>query len=324
MLNPEDLAPDPKPRRLEVNGAAVHSHGPILKVNGVGLASFAPLPRKPADSLPCDVALGDWDILLRAVTARLRQIVSERLAGWPGPSARTGAAQEMLGPMQVDVLECVTALDQLQATLKHEIERSRQLEREVVFAQTALADARAELIGTQAGERRARHLAQHDSLTSLPNRAYFRERLVDALGDAERHPLAVVYLDLDGFKLINDGHGHDAGDELLQIVAVRMARAVRAGDMVSRIGGDEFACLLVGLPPGKLQLTRLACKLFDAVSTPFKIGKLKLSVRPSIGISIFPADGLTVDALLKNADTAMYRAKQRQTGYAFFDQAGAR
>jgi diguanylate cyclase (GGDEF)-like protein len=128
----------------------------------------------------------------------------------------------------------------------------------------------------------------------------------------------VLYLDLDGFKPINDLHGHDAGDELLRIVAARLARSIRAEDMVCRLGGDEFACLLSD-PLNRERLGHLACKLFDAVSAPLQLGPLKLTVRPSIGIAVCPTDGATTDALLKCADAAMYRAKRHQSGYAFFD-----
>ena len=181
--------------------------------------------------------------------------------------------------------------------------------------------SRAELAGTRDGERRARHLALHDGLTSLPNRRFFRERLDHALSQVapQRPAIAVLYLDLDGFKPINDAHGHATGDELLKIVAARLARAVRAGDMVGRLGGDEFACLLAD-SLNREQLTQLANKLVDAVSAPLQVGPLKLTVRPSIGIAICPTDGITAEALLNSADAAMYRAKRHNCGFAFFDQ----
>jgi diguanylate cyclase len=214
----------------------------------------------------------------------------------------------------------VLALDQLHATLAHELGRHRQLEREALQARAALALAHAALVGTQAGEQRARHMALHDGLTSLPNRSFFRERLGAALAGPARHrpTLAVLYLDLDGFKPINDAHGHDVGDELLRVVALRLARAVRADDMVSRLGGDEFACL-IGDVMNRGQLQHLACKLFDAISAPLKIGTLTFTVRPSIGIAICTEHGSTTDTLLKHADAAMYWAKRQQTGYAFFE-----
>jgi diguanylate cyclase (GGDEF)-like protein len=266
--------------------------------------------------LPLDDAFADWGDLLSAVNARLRLTVGKRPAAASQPQAHDTA-----GRVRDCVLECAAALDHLHATLTQEIGRRQQLEREIFDARTALAFARAELVGTQDGERRARHLSLHDGLTSLPNRSFFHERLDRALAhlEPERPALAVLYLDLDGFKPINDAHGHDAGDELLRIVAVRLSRAVRAEDVVGRLGGDEFACLLVGLL-NREQLSQLACKLFDAVSAPLTIGQLKLSVCPSIGIAMCPTDGATAEALLKSADAAMYSAKRHRTGYAFVDR----
>ncbi len=198
-------------------------------------------------------------------------------------------------------------------------DRYRQLEQELHDTRAALQRVRAELVGMQADEKSARYNSQHDSLTALPNRSFFRQRLDGELarGESPRRALAVFYLDLDGFKPLNDTHGHDAGDKLLRIVGARLAHGVRAEDMVCRMGGDEFACLLSGLA-GREQLRQMAGKLYDSVSAPLKIGKLETSIRPSIGIATFPADGATSDALLKSADVAMYRAKRQGTGHAFF------
>lgn len=261
-----------------------------------------------------DVAFGDWDDLLCAVKARLKTTVGELLAKLPEHEVPDAAHQ-----VQASVLECVGALDQLHLTLTHELGRRQQLEHEVFETQAALARARDELAATRAEEQRVRHLASHDSLTALPNRSRFQERLDQALADPElrRQGLALLYLDLDGFKSINDEHGHDAGDEMLRIVAARLARTVRADDMVSRVGGDEFACLLADVP-SREQLSYLACKMFDAVGAPMKIGQLKLTIHASIGISICPSDGASAEALVKSADEAMYHAKRHKTGYAFF------
>lgn len=268
---------------------------------------------------PSPVAIEDWDDLLCAVKERLRNAGGIRMAQTPESSQLE--TNDAAGQLRASVLECVEALELLHATHRHEVRRRQQLELEVFDARTALEQTRAELAGTQAGERHTSHLALHDSLTSLPNRNYFQERLDHVLTHSvkQRESLAVLYLDLDGFKPINDAYGHTTGDELLRIVATRLTQALRAEDMVSRLGGDEFACLL-GESPSREQLGQLACKLFQTVSAPVKIGKLKLSVRPSIGIAICHSDGATAEALIKSADAAMYRAKRHQTGYAFFDQ----
>ncbi len=190
---------------------------------------------------------------------------------------------------------------------------------EVAALQTLLAKTQEELTGAQERERRARYLAFHDDLTALPNRRFFRERLGLALrGEGVgTPPLAVLYLDLDGFKALNDLYGHDTGDALLSTVARRLSHALRAEDLVSRLAGDEYACLISGVS-SRERLQQMAVTLFRAVSAPFKIGTLELTVRPSIGIAVCPGDGTTTDELMKAADTAMYMAKRQKSSYAFF------
>ena len=171
-----------------------------------------------------------------------------------------------------------------------------------------------------AEEQRAKYLAFHDHLTELPNRSFFHHRLSDLL-DADTAPpgsLAVLFLDLDGFKPINDAHGHAAGDELLRIVAARLARMLRSEDTVCRLGGDEFACLLAGLE-SRDQAARLAAKLRDAIQAPCKIGHHIVSVGVSIGIALYPTDGNGTKDLLLKADRAMYCAKRERKGVAFYD-----
>jgi len=136
----------------------------------------------------------------------------------------------------------------------------------------------------------------------------------------KRRSLAVFFIDLDGFKQINDQHGHRVGDALLRITAARMRHAVRAADLVGRIGGDEFACIIDGLP-SREQLRHIACKLFGSICAPMTIGDRPYRVRPSIGIALFPDDGATPHSLLEHADAAMYSAKRHQIGYSFFDPA---
>ncbi len=286
-----------------VSSAKANAHGSVLAFKS---------PPDPSRDAPA----GDCGELLNAVKAKLRMAVSGKHATTTEPEGRYVERRD-----QAAILACMVALDELHAKLMNELDRRQQLEREIADAQNALMQTRAELVGTQADAKRARHLALHDSLTALPNRSFFRERLDDALtqSGAPRRAFAVLYLDLDNFKPINDAYGHGAGDELLRIVAARLRRAVRGEDLVSRMGGDEFACVLGGLP-GHEQLCLVACKLLDAVSAPLYLGNLQLSVRPSIGIAICPTDGATAELLLKNADAAMYRAKRQKSGYAFFDE----
>jgi diguanylate cyclase (GGDEF)-like protein len=165
-----------------------------------------------------------------------------------------------------------------------------------------------------------RHLAQHDVLTGLPNRALLNERTAQAIAFARRsdnHPV-VLFLDLDKFKHINDSLGHAVGDQLLQAVSARLVGCVRAADTVSRHGGDEFVILLSGEPRPR-DAVRTAEKILRELATPFLIGGQELHTSTSIGISVFPTDGLAPAELIKNADTAMYHAKERgRNNYQFF------
>lgn len=170
---------------------------------------------------------------------------------------------------------------------------------------------------------RIRHQAFHDSLTGLPNQVLFEDRVGYALAQASRthDQLAVLCLDLDEFKKVNDGLGHPAGNELLRQAADRLATLVRSGDTVARMGGDEFMLLLTGLArPDDAVL--VAQKILDGFRRPFTVAGHQLFVTPSIGIAGYPEDGLWPAELLKNADSAMYRAKQRgRNGYQVYASA---
>lgn len=159
-------------------------------------------------------------------------------------------------------------------------------------------------------EARLSHLAQHDALTGLPNRLLFHDRLEHAMHKARRtgHPVAVLFLDLDRFKNINDGLGHDVGDGMLKTVSTRLQRAMREDDTVARLGGDEFVIILEELPdPGSA--ASVASKCLTTLSRRMVIKGIEIFPTVSIGISLFPDDATTVDGLMKCADTAMYRAK---------------
>jgi diguanylate cyclase (GGDEF)-like protein len=208
---------------------------------------------------------------------------------------------------------------QLRASLSRETESQIALQRELHDVKQTLAQVRADLLSHHDDVKQARYTAMHDCLTNLPNRAFFCLELDCRLAVAELHgkSVAVFFIDLDGFKAVNDTHGHTAGDELLKIVATRITRNLRAEDMVSRLGGDEFGCLLSGFP-SRDQLQHIADKLFDAVAAPVAVDEVQFAVRPSIGIAIFPDHGVTGEALLRNADAAMYQCKQQRKTGAFF------
>jgi len=156
------------------------------------------------------------------------------------------------------------------------------------------------------------HLAYHDALTGLPNRPLFMDRLIVALAQASRanQKLAVFFLDLDRFKDINDSLGHSTGDGLLKAVAERIRRCVREGDTVARFGGDEFTLLIPRIDQIE-DAAKIAQKILETLKIPFSIWDHELFVTTSIGISIYPADGSDPETLVRNADSAMYRAKDQ-------------
>ena len=160
-------------------------------------------------------------------------------------------------------------------------------------------------------DERLTHLAKYDPLTALPNRGVYLDRLWQAIAQAERDrsPVAVLFIDLDRFKIVNDSLGHSAGDEVLVQAAQRLQACVRASDIVCRLGGDEFAIALTGLATPE-DAGPVARKIVESLSLPFEVESQKVYVSASIGISSYPEDGADPDRLLKNADTAMYRAKE--------------
>jgi diguanylate cyclase (GGDEF)-like protein len=172
-----------------------------------------------------------------------------------------------------------------------------------------------EIIERRQAEERAHGLATRDPLTGLLNRRSLVEHLEHSVASASRYErgLAVLFLDMDRFKTINDTLGHDVGDELLIQVAARIKTAVRESDMVARFGGDEFVVLMEALPAYP-DAAEVAKKIIQANTTPYNIGTHCLKTSISIGIALFPQDGTTVQALMKNADMAMYHAKQNHRG----------
>jgi diguanylate cyclase (GGDEF)-like protein/PAS domain S-box-containing protein len=172
----------------------------------------------------------------------------------------------------------------------------------------------------KAAQARIEFMALHDMLTDLPNRAFLMERLTGILAMMRRQQgvMALLFIDLDKFKTVNDSMGHQAGDNLLREVARRITASVRDSDVVSRLGGDEFVVLLPDIASSE-DSARVAAKLIEAVSAPVTLGGRTISVSPSIGISVFPTDGDSADDLIRHADAAMYHAKESGRGnYQFF------
>ena len=169
------------------------------------------------------------------------------------------------------------------------------------------------------------HLAQHDELTGLPNRNLLVDRITQAIGAAPRHSgqLAVLYLDLDGFKEVNDSLGHPVGDLVLQAVATSLVSCVRSSDTVSRPGGDEFVVLLAE-EEQPADAAMVATRMLKAVAAIHVGDGDKLKVTTSIGVAVYPGDGDDAETLIRNADEAMYRVKDSgRSAFQFFDKATA-
>ena len=234
-------------------------------------------------------------------------------------SVNTGLAQEMAHSRESPGVR--VALEKSQAVENKVQEASEKLS-EVDLALEAEVNARhvleAQLATVTQDAQAARHAALHDALTGLPNRTLFENRLEHGLAQANRHKrtLAVMFLDLDGFKRVNDVYGHDVGDAVLQGTAERLKQHTRGDDTVSRFCGDEFLYLLTEIDTDH-DTAVVAQKIADAVQLPFQLSIGELTIKPSIGIAIFPRDGTSLSALMKSADTAMYKAKQGKLVYAF-------
>jgi diguanylate cyclase (GGDEF)-like protein len=176
------------------------------------------------------------------------------------------------------------------------------------------------IIDANRAEKRIRHLAYNDLLTGLPNRTLFFDLLAQSVAQARAgsRQLAVLFMDLDRFKYVNDNLGHDIGDRLLAAVAQRVRRAVRAVDVVARLGGDEFTVVL-GEIDGPAPAAAAAQNINRVLAAPFQIDGHDIFVTSSVGIAMFPHDGIDVATLVKHADNAMYRAKKTNTGFQFYE-----
>jgi diguanylate cyclase (GGDEF)-like protein/PAS domain S-box-containing protein len=232
--------------------------------------------------------------------------------------------EEVLIAVIRDVTERLHDTAELQQYREH-------LEVLVSLRTTALRESNSELLKSnvsleqahhrlQESEKRIRYMALHDHLTGLPNRALLHDRVNHAImhAERERRTIALLFIDLDNFKHVNDSLGHIAGDELLRESAARIKRCIRKSDTLARLGGDEFVVCLSRLHTNT-QAGQLAQKILDALDEPFDVRDQSLHAGASIGIGIYPHDGENVDALMQAADTAMYHAKAKGKGnYQFF------
>ncbi len=209
--------------------------------------------------------------------------------------------------------------NQASSLLAERSHRAR-LEHQLAITQVAFAKACSDLVEARQQAQHFRFQSLHDSLTALPNSLSIHECLEAFLKDyaSTDYKLAVLFIDIDNFKLVNDVHGHAVGDQVLQIVSARVLHAVRGEDRVGRLGGDEFLCLIANAN-SRENTSRIAQQIFDAVLAPIQIGSARLTVHASIGIAFSPDDGIDSNSLIKRADAAMYRAKRSRSVHAFYD-----
>ncbi|MCF8567657.1 PAS domain S-box protein [Alicyclobacillus tolerans] len=270
--------------------------------------------------------------------------LDERLTMW-NPAAQKlfgWASEDVIGkPMPIIPPDKLQEHEEISRVLRHgEVVTDRETCRirkdrtqiDVSLSGAPLYNANGEMTGAVAiymdiaekkrAEQTIRRLAFLDTLTGLPNRTLFYDRLNVALTKAredkaseDKRELAVMFMDLDRFKDINDSLGHAIGDHLLQLVAQRLSRCVRPADTLARMGGDEFTFLLPGT--SACQAAELAKRLLDALDEPFVLDKTQWRIKASIGISLYPVHGVDANELMRVADIAMYQAKNARSGYAF-------
>jgi len=272
-----------------------------------------PIPGSPKPTKSLDQVLGQNEHVEGLMAASAEDLATVNLAlkqeladGNTGPGI--GSALEMSESVEEKVQEASEKLADVNQALKDEVRERSDLEQELTAVkEQGEADRQASL---------------HDLLTGLPNRALFNDRLEHGLSQAERHgwPLAVMFVDLNDFKTINDTYGHEAGDSVLRTIADRLRESTRDDDTVSRHGGDEFLYLLMEVKDER-DVTAIAAKLIETIQAPchLKAGgqSITLRIHASIGISLFPNHGTTAEALIRQADSAMYEAKKAGSGYVF-------
>ena len=202
----------------------------------------------------------------------------------------------------IEILQCASALSR-------KWQNARALKRHVEGLELVVTDRTK---GLEAANRQLRHLASHDALTGLPNRLLLDDRITQTIAQADRqsHEFAVLVIDLDRFKLINDSLGHRAGDELLREAAQRLKNAVRTVDTTARLGGDEFVILLAARSRSPRR-SRSRARAIQLMEPSMRLLGIDVHISPSIGMAFYPRDGATVDTLLAHADAAMYTAKER-------------
>jgi diguanylate cyclase (GGDEF)-like protein len=238
-------------------------------------------------------------------------VKKEMEAGITLQQAKKALAQSQR--VEEKVQDCADELDEINKVLAQEVDDRNKSDHEFIEIREKLSVA--ESIAEE-----AKQLSLQDAATGIPNRALFNVRIEQAIALARRNNwfLAVMFIDLDRFKLINDTYGHAAGDKVLQAVAQRLLLRVRSQDTLCRYGGDEFLYLLVN-PQGLENIQRIAEEVSEHIAQPVIIDDVELIVEPSIGIAVYPQDGDSSLELVANADAAMYRAKKTRARYTLFN-----
>jgi diguanylate cyclase len=254
-------------------------------------------------------------------------VKKEMAAGITLQQAKKALAQSE--DVEDKVQECADELHGVNEVLASEIEdrealnrKLQETERKLSAAKNILSNMGDVVAEAHQAAKEATQRSLRDVVTGIPNRQLFNEHLEKAIALAQRGDwiLGVMFMDLDGFKRINDTYGHAIGDKVLQVVAQRLQEQVRSGDTACRYGGDEFLYLLVN-PRNIENIECIAQKVSARISQTMVLDGLTLAIQPSIGIAVYPCDGGTGVELVAKADAAMYRAKQAKTGYIFFNEA---
>lgn len=261
------------------------------------------------------VLLGDIDAWNGVPEGKLIDFTSEPdVPTFAAPVVERGARCALIQPVTgAKGLSAILTLGYAQTVAETTLNRS--------FARD-FADRLAVALSSHEREERLYQQAHYDELTGMPNRQLFKDRLQREVARAARagESFALLYIDLDNFKRVNDTLGHDAGDELLELVAARLSGCIKQSDTVARLGGDEFVIVLSELP-GPETAAKAAERILAELAIPLEVRKREYRCRASIGIALYPEDGTTLEELLKNADTAMYRAKADGRARATFFEA---
>lgn len=265
------------------------------------------------------------DFMLDSVNERGARLFGRKKSKLQGRSLRmllpADVADSLIGEFsevaRPGVLREVEWENQLPAMIQ-----ARWLHRQVVKVEDGVVVVLRDISERKQAEARITHMAHHDALTGLPNRTLLDDRIQQSIAYAQRNQrslTAVVFIDLDDFKIVNDSLGHKVGDELLKVVANSMLQSVRQSDTVVRLGGDEFVIILSDQPGTLEALTPSLQRIRQAVSEPVFLAGKKLQVSASIGLAVYPRDGNDGNTLLMNADAAMYHAKRAgRNRYQFF------